>query len=77
MLRQLPFGPGSRVRVHHVNGGYRLPGGLPDNALVVVFARDGGLVVVEHEGRRFEVALACVDSGFRVIRTGRGGGWSR
>ena len=68
VIRQLRFGAGSRVRVHHVHGGYRLPEGLPEDAMVVVVRRDGGQVEVEHEGRRFEVALACVDSGFRVIR---------
>ncbi len=62
--------PSPGAGAHHVHGAYRLPDGLPDAALAVVVARDDSFVVVEHDGRGFEVPLASVASGFRVIRAG-------
>jgi hypothetical protein len=56
--------------VYNVHGGYRLPNGLPEGAQVVVIAFASGLRVVEFEGRRFEVPMACVNSGFRKVRLG-------
>jgi hypothetical protein len=67
MLQQLPYRVGSKVRVYHVQGGYRLPDGLPEGAQVVVVAKEPGLVTVEHDGHRFEVPQACINSGFRVL----------
>jgi hypothetical protein len=67
-IRQLPYRVGSRVRIYHVHGGYRLPDGLPEGAQVTVIAIETGLRVVEYDGQRFEVPQACINSGFRVVR---------
>jgi hypothetical protein len=64
MIHQKPYQIGETVRVHHVHGGYRLPDGLPDGALVRVLAFDVGYRDVEYQGRTFQVAMACIDSGF-------------
>jgi hypothetical protein len=67
MIRQKPYKVGSRVRVHHVHGGYRLPEGLPNRARVRVLTLDVGSVEVEYRGRAFRVAMACIDSGWLPV----------
>ncbi|MGE3313040.1 MAG: hypothetical protein AB7O66_23985 [Limisphaerales bacterium] len=67
MLRQIRYRIGSRVRVFNVPGGYPLPAGLPEGAQVVVLVIEPGIRVVEYQGQRFEVPMACVNSGFQVM----------
>ncbi len=68
MLCQIPYRIGSRVRVYPVRGGYDLPPGLPAGSQVIVRAFEPGIRVVEYQGRLYSVPMACVNSGFRVIR---------
>ncbi len=68
MLRQVSYAVGSKVRVFSVPGGYPLPPGLPEGAQVVVVVIEPGMRVVDFRGQRFDVAQACVNSGFRVVR---------
>ncbi len=67
MIQQRPYRVGSMVRVHHVQGGYSLPEGLPEGAVVAVRAFEPGMRVVEWRQRRYQVPMACIESGFRVI----------
>lgn len=64
MLRQKSYRVGDLVHVRHVHDGYRLPHGLPEGAEVRVVAFDIGTRAVEYNGRRFDVANACIDSGW-------------
>lgn len=71
MIQQIPYRVGSKVRVYPVNGGYALPDGLPAGTRVTVVSMEAGIRVVEFEGRRFTVPMACINSGFRVLRPPR------
>lgn len=59
--------PGHVVRVIHCFGGYELPDGLPDGALVKVVACDIGYFEVEHAEQQYTIAMACVDRSFGVL----------
>ena len=52
---------GELVRVKHCQYGYPLPEGLPDGATVKLLSFDCGYFKVEHNGRTFEIFMACVD----------------
>lgn len=52
---------GRTVTVKHCHGGYRLPDGLPEFATVKIVAQDIGYFDVEFEGKRFSIAMACVN----------------
>lgn len=68
MMQQRPYHVGSYVKVHH-SMPYFLPEGLPEGASVKVIAFEIGGRTVEYRGRRFEVPMACVDSGWiEVVR---------
>ena len=64
MIIQKRYRVGDIVKVHHVHGGYRLPEGLEDDMEVRVIAIDIGTRTVEHDGKQYEVPMACIDSGF-------------
>ena len=60
MMFQKTYRVGDHVMVHSVHGGYSLPDGLPERATVRVVAMSPGTRTVEHDGRRFEVAMAVL-----------------
>ena len=55
---------GQRVPVHHCQGAYRLPDGLPDGVEVTLVGFDIGYWTVSYNDKLYRVAMACVgDSG--------------
>jgi hypothetical protein len=52
-------------------GGYRLPEGLAEGARVKVVGVDIGARDVEFEGRRFRIAMPCVDNGLEFWVDGK------
>ena len=60
-VRNRKLAAGERITVHHCNGGYALPDGLPDGTLVTVRGTDIGYThVSDAEGRNWKVALSCI-----------------
>jgi hypothetical protein len=49
--------PGSFVTVHSVFGGYPLPEGIPENAVVCLIRWDHAYAMVEYERQRFRVFM--------------------
>jgi hypothetical protein len=62
MCQEKSYRVGDKVRVRSVTS-YPLPDGLPDGAVVKVLEIDVGRRDVEHNGRRFSVAMANVSAG--------------
>src|SRR5687767_10007226 len=60
-VRNRKLASGERVTVHHCNGGYWLPDGLPEGAPVTVHVMDVGYAhVLDAHGRQWKVALSCI-----------------
>jgi hypothetical protein len=64
MIRQRPYRIGSKLKVHNCDGGYHLPDWLKDGDWVKVLEISPGYRTVEKAGQRYEVAMACIDSGW-------------
>jgi hypothetical protein len=68
MMRQRPYHIGSYIKVYQCVP-YRLPAGVPDGATVKVISFGIGMREVEYRGVRYEIPMACVDSGWiEVVR---------
>jgi hypothetical protein len=63
MVRVKSYKVGDMVPVAPVLGGYPLPEGLPDGAVVRVVAFDHAYRVVEWQGREFRVHMANMQPG--------------
>ena len=60
-VRNRKLTAGELVTVHHCNGGYWLPSGLPEGALVRVHSTDIGYAhVLDVNGREWKVAFSCI-----------------
>ena len=60
-VRNRKVAAGERVSVHHCNGGYWLPDGLPEGAAVTVHSIDIGYVhVLDAHGGEWKLALSCI-----------------
>jgi len=71
MVRVKPHRIGDIVKVRSVHGGYSLPEGLPENAMVRVIELDHAYRRVEWEGREFRVYVANIDTGLEPVRLTR------
>jgi hypothetical protein len=54
--------PGTKVRVKHCIGAYRLPTGLEPGDEVTILGFDHGYYDVARDGSRFKISVTCVDS---------------
>ena len=63
MVRVKPHRVGDTVKVRSVHGGYPLPEGLPENAMVRVVAFDHAYRLVEWQGQQFRVYMMNLDTG--------------
>jgi hypothetical protein len=48
------------MRVTDCRGAYRLPKEIPNDAVVTIVSFDTGYFKVTHDGREFQVSMACV-----------------
>src|SRR4030095_1219219 len=69
MVRVKSYKVGDMIPVQPVPGGYPLPEGLPESAVVLVVRSAHAYLIVEWQGKEFRVYMANMHPGLEELRT--------